>query len=73
MAVRLTDGRILEHRTTAATGTPENPGTREDLEGKFQRLAGVVLPAENVARLTTLLRALPDLPDVAKLAELAAG
>jgi 2-methylcitrate dehydratase PrpD len=73
MTVRLKDGRVLEHRTTAATGTPENPGTRDDLETKFQRLAGVVLPADRVAQLTTTLRRLTDLPDVAKVAELAAG
>ena len=35
---------------TAARGTPENPGTRDDVEAKFRRLAEVVLPAPRVGR-----------------------
>ncbi len=73
VTVRLTDGRVLEHRVSAARGTPENPPTREDIEGKFRRVAGVVLPAKRVAQLVTTLRRLADLRDVAHLAALAAG
>ena len=73
MTVRLTDGRVLQHRTTAARGTPENPGTRDDVEAKFRGLAGIVFPEEKVTRLVTTLRRLPDLPDVAELATLASG
>lgn len=73
MAVRLTDGRVLEASVSAARGTPGNPATREDVEGKFRRLAEVVLPAERVGGLITMLRGLRDLPDVAAIAALAAG
>jgi 2-methylcitrate dehydratase PrpD len=73
VTVRLKDGRTLEHHTTAARGTPENPGTREDLEAKFRGLAEVVLPSERVDRLTTTLRRLAALPHAAELAALASG
>ena len=73
MTVRLTDGRVLEQRTVAARGTPENPGTRADVEAKFRRLTEVVMPAERVTKLITTLRRLPDLPDVGELMALAAG
>jgi 2-methylcitrate dehydratase PrpD len=73
MTVRLTDGRVLDERIAAARGTPDNPGTRDDIETKFRRLAEVLLPAERVTKLTTALRRLHDAPDVAEIAALAAG
>jgi 2-methylcitrate dehydratase PrpD len=73
MTVRLTDGRVLEERIAAARGTPDNPPTREEVEEKFRRLAGVVLSAERVARLVTVLRGLTELSEVSELAALAAG
>jgi 2-methylcitrate dehydratase PrpD len=71
MTIRLADGRTLEERVTAARGTPENLLTRDEVEGKFRRLAGVVLPAERVARLVAALRGLAGLADVSELARLA--
>jgi hypothetical protein len=62
---------VLEQKTTAARGTPENPGTRDDIEAKFRGLAGVVFPTERVEKLVTTLRRLPELQDVAELAALA--
>ena len=73
VTVRLKDGRVLEERVTAARGTPDNPGTRDDLEGKFRRLAGTVLPADRVERLTRTMRELAGVADVADVAALAAG
>jgi 2-methylcitrate dehydratase PrpD len=73
LTVRLTNGRVLEERVTAARGMPERPLTREELEDKFRGLAEVVLPAERVARLATALRRFSDLPDVAEVAALAAA
>jgi len=73
MTVRLTDGRALEASVAAARGTPGSPATRGDVEEKFRRLAEVVLPAEGVGRLITMLRGLRDLPDVAGIAALAGG
>lgn len=73
MAVRLADGRLVEERITAARGTPDNPGTREDLETKFRRLAETVLPAARVAELTATLRGLEEVKDVASILTLASG
>ncbi len=73
MTIRLTDGRTLDERVTAARGTPENPLTRDEVEAKFRGLAEVVLPTERVARLLAALRGLADLPDVAEVAALAAA
>jgi 2-methylcitrate dehydratase PrpD len=73
VTITLKDGRVLQHRTTAARGTPGNPGTRDDLEEKFRGLAGVVLPAAQVETLVLALRRLPDVPDVAEIAALASG
>jgi 2-methylcitrate dehydratase PrpD len=72
MSVRLTDGRVIEERISAARGTPNNPGTRDDLETKFQRLAGTVLPAQRVAALTAAMRGFAEAKDVAGIAALAA-
>jgi 2-methylcitrate dehydratase PrpD len=73
MSVRLADGRVLEERVAAASGTPENPLGRDQLEAKFRRLAEVVLPVSRVTGLVAALRDLGDLPDMAQLAALAAG
>jgi 2-methylcitrate dehydratase PrpD len=71
MTVRLTDGRVIEERISAARGTPDNPGSRGDLETKFQRLAGAVLPPARVAALTAAMRGLAETKDVAEIAALA--
>jgi 2-methylcitrate dehydratase PrpD len=73
MTVRLADGRVLEERITAARGTPGNPGTRDDVEAKFRRLAETVLPATRVAELTAALRGLAEAKDVAAILALASG
>jgi len=71
MTVRLSDGRVLEERISAARGTPDNPGTRDDLETKFRRLAETVLPAPRVAELTAAMRGLAETKDVASILALA--
>jgi 2-methylcitrate dehydratase PrpD len=73
MTVRLTDGRVLEQHVSAARGTAQNPPSRDDVEEKFRRLAGVVLPAERVSGLVAALRGLVELSDVGEIATLAAG
>jgi 2-methylcitrate dehydratase PrpD len=64
MRVRLRDGRVLDEVVRAARGTPGHPVSRKDVEEKFRRLAGVVLPAAQVGRLLETLGRLPALPDV---------
>ncbi len=73
MTVRLADGRVLEQHVKAARGTAQNPLSRAEVEAKFHRLAGGVLPGPRLARLTEALRRLADLSDVATLAPLTAG
>ncbi len=68
--VRLHDGRVLDEVVRAARGTPGRPVSRSEVEEKFRRLAGVVLPAAQVGRLLESLRHLPALPDVGALAAL---
>jgi len=70
MRVRLRDGRVLDEVVRAARGTPGHPVSRPDVEEKFRRLAGVVLPAGQVGRLLETLRHLPALADVGALAAL---
>jgi 2-methylcitrate dehydratase PrpD len=71
MTVRLADGRVIEERVSAARGTPGNPGTRDDLEAKFRRLAETVLPSPRVAELTVAMRGLAEAKDVAGILALA--
>jgi 2-methylcitrate dehydratase PrpD len=70
MRVRLRDGRVLDEVVRAARGTPGRPVSREEVEEKFRRLAGAVLPAAQVGRLLESLRHLRALPDVGALAAL---
>jgi 2-methylcitrate dehydratase PrpD len=71
MRVRLRDGRVLDEVVRAARGTPGHPVSRQDVEEKFRRLAGVVLPPAQVGRLLESLRGLPALRDIGALAALA--
>ena len=71
MTVRLADGRVIEERITAARGTPDNPGTRDELDAKFSRLAETVLPAPRVAQLAAAMRGLAEVQDVTDVVELA--
>jgi 2-methylcitrate dehydratase PrpD len=70
MRVRLRDGHVLDETVRAARGTPGRPVTRQDVEEKFRRVAGVVLPVAQVGRLLEALRRLPTLADLASLAAL---
>ena len=70
MRVLLRDGHVLDETVRAARGTPGRPVTRQDVEEKFRRVAGVVLPVAQVGRLLEALRRLPTLADLASLAAL---
>jgi 2-methylcitrate dehydratase PrpD len=67
MRVLLRDGRVLDEAVRAARGTPGHPVSRHDVEEKFRRLAGGVLPAAQTERLLESLRRFPTLPDVEAL------
>jgi 2-methylcitrate dehydratase PrpD len=67
MRVRLRDGRVLDEAVRAARGTPGRPVSRQDVEEKFRRLAGGVLPVAQAERLLETLRRFSTLPDVEAL------
>ena len=67
MRVHLRDGRVLDEAVRAARGTPGHPVSRHDVEEKFRRLAGGVLPAAQTERLLESLGRFPTLPDVEAL------
>jgi 2-methylcitrate dehydratase PrpD len=73
MTVRVRGGRLLERRVASARGTPTNPATPEDVDTKFRRLAGVVLPGERVARLAAAIGRLGEASDISAVMALAAG
>jgi 2-methylcitrate dehydratase PrpD len=54
----------------AARGTPGRPVSRQDVEEKFRRLAGGVLPAAQTERLLETLGRFATLPDVEALVAL---
>jgi 2-methylcitrate dehydratase PrpD len=67
MRVRLRDGRVLDEAVRAARGTPGHPVSRQDVEEKFRRLAGGVLPAAQTERLLENLGRFATLHDLEAL------
>lgn len=54
--IALADGRILNHRTVAVRGTPENPMTRKEVEAKALDLMAPVLGAKRAHALVAAVR-----------------
>ncbi len=71
VTVRTRDGRVLVERVEAASGTPGNPVSDEDLEEKFMDLVLPLLPREKAEGLAEQVRQLERLEDVSRLIELA--
>jgi 2-methylcitrate dehydratase PrpD len=68
----LTDGTTYTERVDHPTGTAENPLRDAQVEEKFRRLAGTVLPADRVECATELLWEFDKLSDVRELLSLVA-
>jgi 2-methylcitrate dehydratase PrpD len=64
---RLTDGRSISEHVTAATGTPENPISDEELREKFLDLVEPVLGAQAGERIAALVNRLEDVADVSEI------
>ena len=60
VAVRLTDGRVLEERQDHPRGGPESPMTREELTTKFRANAAEAVSDAQAARVVALVDALVD-------------
>ena len=67
VAVRLTDGRLLEERQDHPRGGPDFPMTREELVVKFRDNAALALPDAQAARVIELVDALATQPAVGPL------
>lgn len=71
VAIRTLDGRELVERVEAATGTPENPLSDEELMDKFMDLVLPVLPREKAERLVQEVARLESAADLSRLIALA--
>ena len=65
--ILLNDGTSCEKKVIDVKGSPSNPMTREEIENKFSRLAGTVLPADKVEKIIFSLRNVEHLNDVNEL------
>lgn len=67
VAVRLTDGRVLEERQDHPRGGPDFPMTREELTAKFRANAQLAISGAQAARVAELVDALAAQPRLAEL------
>lgn len=67
VAVRLTDGRVLEERQDHPRGGPEFPMTREELTAKFRANAAEAIADPQAARVIALVEALAAQPGITPL------
>jgi 2-methylcitrate dehydratase PrpD len=68
VTVRLKDGRTVDKHIEHAIGSLERPMSDADLDAKFRKLAGAVLPSARVERLLGLCRSVESLKDGAEIA-----
>lgn len=66
----LKDGTVLEQTVEAPLGSERRFATEEQVVGKFQKLAGHILPADQVASIRDAVLHLENLPRAATLAGL---
>jgi 2-methylcitrate dehydratase PrpD len=66
----LKDGRALERHVAHNLGTPDNPMTDSQLEGKLVGLATPVLGSARAAQIAAACWRLLETPDVRALADL---
>ena len=67
VAILLHDGRLLEARQDHPRGGPDFPMTREEVEAKFLGNATLAVPAEQSARVVTLVGRLAAQADLTEL------
>ncbi|HTI87328.1 MAG TPA: MmgE/PrpD family protein [Alphaproteobacteria bacterium] len=73
VTMRLKDGRTVEKHIDHAIGSLERPMSDADVDAKFRKLAGAVLPKGQVETLLTLCRSVESLKDAAEIARAAVG
>jgi 2-methylcitrate dehydratase PrpD len=67
VAIRLSDGRLLEARQDHPRGGPDSPMTREEIEAKFRGNAALAIPDERAARIIEIVGELAAQPHVTAL------
>jgi len=70
VAIRLRDGRTVEHYVPGPKGSPENPLTLDEVADKFHLLIDPVLGRHRAERLATLIAELDTVENVQSLMEL---
>jgi 2-methylcitrate dehydratase PrpD len=70
VAIKLKDGREIEHHTRAVRGTPENPMTRAEVEAKSLDLMAPVLGRARAAKLCAAIWGAEKIRDVRALRSL---
>jgi len=70
VCVTRTDGTKIEAVEPFRKGSPDNPLTSHELEGKFRGLARAVLPEQGMRRVVDAVNHLDEMEDVATLASL---
>ena len=73
VTVLLKDGRKFEKAVEHAIGSTKRPMTDEELDAKFDKLVVPVLGEKRAADLRHACRSLERIPDVSRIARLAAG
>ncbi|MQA06668.1 MAG: MmgE/PrpD family protein [Streptosporangiales bacterium] len=73
VTVRLRDGRVLERVESYATGHPEKPMPRTQLEAKFLECAELAVPEDTARHVAARIWDLDEVDDIAKLHALMGG
>ncbi|MBI4331891.1 MAG: MmgE/PrpD family protein [Chloroflexi bacterium] len=68
LSVKLADGKVIEETGREARGSPGSTLFTDDLYRKFGKLGLMVLPGEKVDNIMGLVHSLPQMGDVAELA-----
>lgn len=73
IVIKLKDGRVLEKLESFATGHPNKPMTREQLEAKFFECADLAIDRDRARLAADIIWRLDELEHVGKLHEMLAG
>lgn len=71
VTIRTRDGRVFTERVEAASGTPGNPLSDDDLVAKFMDLVLPILPRTNAEQMMELVWHLEEAEDLSRLIKLA--
>ena len=70
LAIKLNTGEVYTKRIDYARGTPENPMTHQEIEGKFRGLASTALPDNQIEEIINTVKDLENLNNLQALTRL---